>query len=169
MVAVGVLLSIGMASSGRVQSTGLTAAGKKWLTRMREEEKLARDVYIALYDSWGTRIFGRIANAEQMHTSVLKRMLSKYGVPDPAAGNGLGVFTDPDFQVLYNQLVEKGRASLADAFRVGVQVEELDIADLDSAIAATGQKDIKKIYGNLRRGSLNHLRAYRSSLANIGG
>lgn len=168
LVAGAVLLSMSLASAGHMRASGLTTAGQKWLMHMREEEKLARDVYLSMYGLWGSRIFGKISNAEQMHTTVLKKALNRYGIPDPAAGHGQGVFTDPDFQALYTQLVEKGRASLADALKVGVQIEELDIADLDSAIAATAQKDIKKIYGNLRRGSYNHLRAFRSGLANSG-
>jgi hypothetical protein len=35
------------------------------LAYMREEEKLAHDVYLALYEQWGSTIFRSIASSEQ--------------------------------------------------------------------------------------------------------
>jgi len=39
----------------------------KWLRFMREEEKLARDVYLKLFDTWKLTVFSRIARSEQRH------------------------------------------------------------------------------------------------------
>jgi hypothetical protein len=35
---------------------------------MREEEKLAHDVYVTLYEQWGLRVFNNISRSEQQHT-----------------------------------------------------------------------------------------------------
>ena len=85
---------------------------------MREEEKLADDVYIMLYEKWGKRIFQNISRSEQTHTDAIKALLTRYELPDPASSS-TGVFTNPDLQTLYNDLIARGSESLAEAFEVG--------------------------------------------------
>jgi hypothetical protein len=165
LVISGLLLLMSMTSVGFVQAVTLTDAEKSWLTYMREEEKLARDVYIFMYDKWGSQIFNNISGSEQTHMDAIKTLLDRYGIPDPAAGKGLGVFTNQDLQDLYNALIEDGRASLVEALKVGVVIEETDIGDLNAGIATTKRKDIKTVYSNLLQGSLNHLKAFVSNLA----
>ena len=80
-------------SLASAQAVGLTETEKYWLTYMREEEKLARDVSF-LYDQWGARIFDNISISEQRHMDAIKNLLDRYGLPDPAAGKGPGEF-DP--------------------------------------------------------------------------
>ncbi len=167
-------------SSGSVNDTALSQeinsipAGelsdseKKDLLFMREEEKLARDVYLTLYKIWGAQIFANIARSEQTHTDAVKMLLEKYGLPDPAAGKGIGEFTNPELQELYNKLVEEGSKSLVDALKVGALIEEKDIIDLKKAINETDNPDIKLVYENLMRGSRNHLRAFVRMLAQQG-
>lgn len=139
------------------------------LAYMREEEKLAHDVYLALYEQWGSTVFRSIANSEQKHTDAIKTLLGRYGLDDPAAGNGVGVFDDPELQALYNTLVAQGRVSLADALKVGAAIEEIDILDLQERLAQTDNADIQRVYQNLERGSENHLRAFVTNLANRTG
>ncbi|MCB9419080.1 MAG: DUF2202 domain-containing protein [Ardenticatenaceae bacterium] len=131
---------------------------------MREEEKLAHDVYIALYSIWGMNLFQNIAASEQTHTDSVLALLNTYGLTDPVGSNPAGVFVNADLQALYDQLVASGSQSLADALRVGAAIEEIDILDLDKAIAETGQADIVQVYQSLRAGSENHLRAFVSTL-----
>ena len=76
-----------------MQAVDLTDSEKYWLTYMREEEKLARDVYIFLYDKWGSQIFNNISVSEQTHMDAIKTLLDRYGIPDPVADKGPGVFT----------------------------------------------------------------------------
>ncbi|MCK7468193.1 MAG: DUF2202 domain-containing protein [Desulfosudis oleivorans] len=157
----GLLLIMSVAMVGYVQAaTSLTAAEKYWLTYMREEEKLARDVYISMYNIWGAQIFNNITVSEQRHMDSVKNLLIKYGIPDPAEGNDVGKFTNQDLQDLYDQLIEQGKISLVEALKVGVLIEETDIDDLNSGIASTTRKDIKNVYNNLLQGSLNHLKAF---------
>ncbi len=127
---------------------------------MREEEKLARDVYLALFEQWGTPVFQNIAASEQAHMDTLLILISQYGLEDPVTGNGAGVFTDSTLQDLYNQLIETGSQSLADALVVGGAVEEIDILDLQGSLAQTSNNDIVQAYQILLSGSENHLRAF---------
>ncbi len=127
---------------------------------MREEEKLAHDVYVTLYDQWGLRVFSNIAASEQKHTDAVAALLEAYGLEDPTAGNGVGEFTNPALQALYDELVAQGSVSAAEALKVGVAIEELDISDLEQRIAETDNADIQLLYSNLLAGSENHLRAF---------
>jgi hypothetical protein len=164
----GLLLLTGISSVGNVQAVDLTATEKYWLTYMREEEKLARDVYLFLYDKWNSRIFTNISASEQTHMDAIKTLLVRYGIPDPAADKGQGEFTNQELQDLYNDLIQQGSISLVEALKVGVFIEETDISDLNEGIASTRRKDIKTVYSNLLQGSLNHLKAFVSNLANNG-
>jgi hypothetical protein len=142
----------------------LSDAEVEGLLYMREEEKLARDVYLVLYEKWGMPVFQNIANSEQTHTDAVKTLIDRYGLQDPAAGQDVGIFTNPELQELYDLLVETGSQSLADALRVGVAIEEIDILDLEDWIAQTNQADIVLVYENLLKGSRNHLRSFVSTL-----
>lgn len=145
-------------------AASLTEDEAAGLAFMREEEKLAHDVYVALYDKWGLPVFKNISAAEQTHSDAVKRLLDRYGVEDPAAGNAAGEFTNPTLQSLYDQLVAQGSLSITDALKVGAAIEEIDILDLQERIAQTDKADIKRVYSNLLKGSENHLRAFVSNL-----
>lgn len=134
------------------------------LLRMREEEKLAHDVYITLYEKWNLNTFENIAASEQTHTDAVKSLLDAYGLTDPAAGKAAGVFTDPEMQKLYDSLIQQGGKSLSDAIKVGGAIEEIDILDLRKAESSITAADIKTVYANLENGSENHLNAFARTL-----
>ena len=142
----------------------LSTAEREGLLYMREEEKLAGDVYLTLYEQWQLPVFQNIANSEATHTETIKMLLDRYGLDDPAAGKEIGSFTNSTLQALYDQLVAEGSKSLADALRVGATIEEIDILDLEERIAQTDKPDIQLVYENLMKGSRNHLRAFTGTL-----
>ena len=127
---------------------------------MREEEKLARDIYVALYEKWGLRPFTNIAASEQRHVDSMVTLLNAYGFEDTTSGNAAGEFDNGSLQALYDELLAKGMTSVADALAVGVLVEQTDIADLQSRIAHTSQADVAAAYENLLAASYNHLDAF---------
>ena len=137
------------------------------LTFMREEEKLARDVYLVMFAYWGTKTFSNIAESEQNHMDAIKTLLDKYELSDPASQE-IGVFNDPSLQELYEQLENQGKVSKLDAFMVGALIEEIDIEDLQTAIDQTDKQDLQRVYGNLMSGSENHLRAFVSQIERLG-
>jgi hypothetical protein len=153
----------------QVAAGELSAAEKDGLIYMREEEKLAHDVYQALYDKWGLPNFRNIASSETTHMGEIKLLLDRYGVADPAAGKAAGVFANSDLQALYDQMIKQGTQSLADALRTGATIEEVDITDLQKRTAQIDNADIQWVYGNLLRGSGNHLRAFVSNLSRRAG
>jgi hypothetical protein len=143
----------------------LSEAETKGLLQMREEEKLARDVYLTLYQDWNHQIFQNIARSEQRHMEAVKALLDKYNLLDPVIDDTIGVFSDPAIQNLYYDLVQRGRISLIQALFVGALIEDLDIFDLKEFIQVADNVDIKTVYQNLMKGSRNHLRAFVSQLA----
>ena len=147
----------------------LTATEAKDLTFMREEEKVARDVYLTLAKEYSLPVFTNIAKSESSHMTALKTLLVRYGVADPVGTNPVGVFQDKDLQALYDKLVAQGSASLTDALEVGILIEKTDIADLQLRLARTTHSDVKTVYTNLMNGSYSHLSAFENTLALYGG
>lgn len=144
----------------------LTAEEEAGLIFMREEEKLAHDVYIRLNTLWQQVVFSNIALSEQTHTEAVLRLLERYAVPDPVGPNPAGVFVDPALQGLYDLLTAQGSVSLVDALVVGAEIEEIDILDLDRYQSELdANEDIRLVYENLQKGSRNHLRAFVNALA----
>lgn len=130
------------------------------LVFMREEEKLARDVYLTMYEAWGLNIFSNIAASEQSHTDAVAEMLEKYKLPDPVVDDRVGIFVNQALANLYDTLLARGYQSSLDALLVGALIEEVDMVDLKRAIEETDNEDIKVLYENLLAGSRNHLRAF---------
>jgi hypothetical protein len=150
-------------------ATTLTAEEKNDLAFMREEEKLARDVYLTLYDIWGTPVFANIATSEQQHMDAILNLLNTYRLPDPAAGNLVGEFVNEELQALYDALIARGKQSALDALVVGGVIEETDIEDLNAAMATSRLSNIDKVYQNLLNGSYNHLRAFARNIESLTG
>ncbi|OIO30391.1 hypothetical protein AUJ77_03265 [Candidatus Nomurabacteria bacterium CG1_02_43_90] len=134
------------------------------LVQMREEEKLAHDIYITLGEKWGVRIFSNIAGSEQTHTDAVKVLLDRYGITDPVTDTTVGVFSSTVMQGLYRDLVAQGEKSERDAIIVGATVEDLDIRDLSTLKNMTKNEDILTVYNNLQKGSRNHLRGFVRNL-----
>ena len=160
------LLSVQEDMTGKKNQSGATASlsekEKEALLFMREEEKLARDVYLALKEKWGLAVFSNIAESEQQHMDKVLYLLGKYELQDPALGPGY--FTDEVLQDLYEELMAKGVLSLIDALEVGVTIEVTDIEDIENYLELTDNNDIIQIFTNLLNGSENHLEAYNSHL-----
>ena len=137
---------------------------------MKQEEKLARDVYLyldALYGGGqpGTRIFARIAESEQRHTDAVAELLMTYDIKDEVADAAVGEFADPVLQELYDTLIVVGSAGLTEGLGVGVLIERKDMTDIVEAIElSVAYKDIVQVYSNLLAGSENHLEGFLTAL-----
>jgi len=146
----------------------LSDAEAQGILYMREEEKLARDVYTTLYEVWGLPVFENIARSEQAHMDAIETLIDRYELVDPVTGAGVGEFANADLQNLYDVLVAQGSTSLTKALEMGALIEELDITDLEKHIADASHEDVVWVYENLMSGSENHLRAFVSTLERYG-
>jgi len=161
------------AGSAPVVAQDLSAEEIAGLLFMREEEKLAHDVYIALYERWedegSAQVFENVAGSESEHTEAVRLLLLAHGLDDPAATTPPGVFVNTELQALYNQLVAMGEPSLVEALKVGCLIEEKDIQDInDKKGLVIDEPDIVQVYDHLLCGSRNHLRAFNSALLEQG-
>ncbi len=139
----------------------LNEAETAGLLFMREEEKMARDVYLTMYDQYPLPVFKFIPKSETAHMGAVKVLMDKYELTDPVGDNPIGVFTNGDIQTLYDDLVANGSVSEIEALKTGALIEETDIADLETHIAEIEENDdILTVYSNLRRGSTHHLKAF---------
>ena len=151
-----VIEKVDMAPLSESETTGILL--------MREEEKLARDVYLTLYDKWNLRTFSNIAGAESTHMEAIGVLIERYNLEDPIKSDTIGEFTNPEMQSLYTSLVAQGSKSLAEALKVGATIEDLDIYDLERLIADSDNDDVKIVYQNLLKGSRNHMRSFGRQL-----
>jgi len=110
------LLATAMSSTS---SSVLNESEVEGLIYMREEEKLARDVYLTLFNQWNLNIFQNIAKSEQTHTDAVKNLLDIYGIVDPVRDDGIGIFVNPDLQALYDQLAMQGSQSVYESLLKG--------------------------------------------------
>jgi hypothetical protein len=180
-----------------VQAGVLDLGEEQHLIFMREEEKLARDVYLTLAALYpGEEVFTTIGdNSEQTHTDTVRDTLESYNIPDPNpdANNlpdSIGVFTGAEygwyFTEKFNELVAWGAKSLLDAFYVGAFIEELDMIDIvycpkvivqtdngidegECGLTYTDEPQLQTMYTHLVDGSKDHLRAYVRNIETIIG
>jgi hypothetical protein len=139
----------------------ISSSEMKSLQWMREEEMLAHDVYSVLAQQYEIPVFRNIAKSEMRHTTAVAGLLERYGIEDPAAEHTPGTFRNPELQSLYNELTRQGSSSFGEAIKVGLQIEDMDIADLERALEeAVDNEDIVLVYSNLLRGSKNHMKAF---------
>ena len=138
------------------------------LTYLREEEKLARDVYATLAEKWDTRVFSNITGAEQRHMDLVAELLVRYEIEDPVVDDTAGSFTNPELRDLYVKLVDSGESSLEQALLAGATIEDMDIADIYALIESSENPDVKLVAHNLVKGSRNHLRAFSNALSTQG-
>jgi len=143
----------------------ISAEEEAMLKYMREEEKLARDVYLKLYEVYEMQVFNNISNSEQRHMDRVLCLLNHYNIEDPASDEA-GVFSDNDLQELYTSLVELGTTSNVNALTVGATIEDVDIFDLEGSIGQTSNEAIINIFEHLKCGSENHMRAFSRLLNN---
>ena len=176
----------------------LTPELKDAMAHMGNEERLAYDVYMNLYnyhkDDSGIDIFQlyNIAqNSEQKHVATVQTLVQKYDLSaddiDVVDANiteennmssaltldsmPSGVYDIPAIQELYDTLYAKGIESQQDALEVGCMVEVTDVNDLDEYIELAQESnasDIEQAFTSLRAGSYNHYWAFDKGLKAIG-
>ncbi|MDQ7003564.1 MAG: DUF2202 domain-containing protein [Ghiorsea sp.] len=157
-------------------STPLTANEIAGLKYMREEEELARDLYMNIYTARGSTltIFQNISlNSEVGHAQKMLDLLNTYGEADPSTGNTT-TYTNTGLQALYDQLIGTatgGATTDLNALMVGALVEEVDIEDINAKKAQVQPAHalIIQTYDNLLCGSRNHLRSFVAQIESTTG
>ena len=161
------LLSTATYARGRnkTSATTLTAEQEAAIFFMYQEEKVARDVYITLGEIYpDENTFASIQLSEQRHIDSVEGLCDKYGISTKGVNEeGVGNFVLNELQVLYDQCVSDGQASLLAALKVGELIELTDIKDLEEA-AVGMPADVQTVFSNLKEGSLSHLDAFQAAI-----
>lgn len=139
------------------------------LVFLREEEKMAHDVYVTLGQQWALPIFANIQRSEQRHMDAVLQLLQAASVADPAEGRGVGEFTNTELAALHATLVAQGSVSQLDALRVGATIEDYDLADIERSASVATDPVVLAVYANLAKGSRNHLRSFVGQIGAAGG
>jgi len=158
------LLFLALQFNGYSQSVSISASEQEGILLMREEEKLAHDVYTLLYDKWQLQPFSNISGSESRHFEAMGYLLETFEMNDPSYSKA-GKFRNRELAALYDSLISRGSESLLAALEVGAYIEEVDIRDLKELIEDTSNDTISTVYSNLLRGSENHLRAFTRQLS----
>lgn len=130
---------------------------------MREEEKMAHDVYVYFASKYNVPIFKNISSSEARHQEAMGWLITTYGLKDPTVPQA-GKFANAQLQKYYDKFISQG-VTLVETLKVGAFIEEYDIADLKKLINETKNPDIIRVYTNLLRGSENHLKAFVGNLS----
>lgn len=151
-----------------VNTAALMADEKQWLMFMREEEKLARDFYMEMYNAWGLSIFVGMSKEEKEHLNSLLEIFRMYFLPDPIGIDTPRSYANNYLANVHNSLYNQGIQSIKDGLKACALQEEINILDLDSAIKSTQKRNIQKVYSELQRDSFNHLRSFARCLETMG-
>ena len=146
----------------------LNEAEEAGILQLREEEKLARDVYTLLEEKWGLSAFSQIKPSEQKHMDAVAKLINRYDLLDPAQ-ESIGIFENQKISSLFETLMTKGEQSEVDALQVGMTVEDVDIYDIDEILSKNDNQDIQVVFTNLRNGSIKHLQRFYTDLKTLGG
>ncbi len=180
---------VGNDNSGAVNATAgigpsdLNVTQKYALAYMWNEEKLAKDIYLALDALTPHQTLYNIATrSETQHEASVETLVQKYDINITNLENyevryseselralAPGEYGVSEVQELYDALYAKGSQSLQDALEVGCMVEVTDVEDLDRYIETAGDAvDLVMVFSNLRSGSYNHYWAFDNALKTLG-
>lgn len=165
------------------QST-LTQELKNTLSYMGNEERLAHDLYLKLYETYPFKQLTNVATkSETTHIQTVQLLVKKY-ITDVSEFTNIdlselnykdsnlsnmtpGVYDIKAIQDLYDSLLAKGQSSPEAALEVGCMVEVTDINDLAGDIQTAkdaNATDIQTAFEFLRDGSYNHYWAFDGAL-----
>ena len=165
--------------------SALTQELKDSITYMYNEEKLAKDVYLNVYETQKIQQLYNIATKSEIkHEEAVNDLAIKYDLnitlyPDTdipydkkkLESYGSGQYPVVAIQELYDMLYDKGIQSQKDALEVGCLVEVTDIDDLDKyMIQATeaNASDVLTVFDFLREGSYKHYWSFDEGLKRMG-
>lgn len=152
-----------IAEENKAAPTLASKSTEEQLLYLVEEEKLAHDVYTVMYQKYGASIFGNILKSESTHQEMVLALLQVRNIADPSSLE-VGVFRDKDLQTFYDTLIAQGNKNITEAYKVGVAIEEKDIADISAQLSTAADDDVIAALESLRSGSENHLRAFNRQL-----
>jgi len=145
----------------------LTADEIEFIFAVREDEKVARDMYFSFFGKFGLKPFENIGKAEDNHIKATEKLFDYYEIDYPALSEN-GKFEDAFRQKLYDSLLLKGTPEL-EAFKVMALLEETNIVEYDEVLKTIVNPNIKIVIENLSKASANHFKVAIRQITALGG
>lgn len=145
----------------------LTADEIEFIFAVREDEKVARDLYFSFFQKFGLKPFENIGKAEDNHIKATEKLFDYYEIDYPALSAN-GKFEDAIRQKLYDSLLLKGTPEL-EAFKVMAFLEESNIVEYGEVLKTIVNPNIKIVIENLAKASANHFKAAIRQITALGG
>ena len=145
----------------------LTADEIEFIYAVREDEKVARDLYFSFFGTFGLKPFENIGKAEDNHIKATEKLFDYYEIDYPALSEN-GKFENAIRQKLYDSLLLKGTPEL-EAFKVMALLEETNIAEYGEVLKTIVNPNIKIVIENLAKASVNHFKAAIRQITALGG
>lgn len=152
IIALGILTLTALPVAG-ADKTGAAAAREtptpsltQMLTYALQDEWAARAEYAAILRRWpDLKPFANIIRAEESHIGWLIPLFESRGLPVPVEPQATTI-VPPDWDK---------------ALALGAEAEVLNIAMYERFLGLTLPDDVRKVFEELKRGSENHLKAFR--------
>jgi len=145
----------------------LTADEIEFIYAIREDEKVARDLYFSFFGTFGLKPFENIGKAEDNHIKATEKLFDYYEIDYPALSEN-GKFENAIRQKLFDSLLLKGTPEL-EAFKVMAMLEESNIVEYGEVLKTIANPNIKIVIENLARASANHFKAAIRQITALGG
>lgn len=146
----------------------LSADEIEFLFAIREDEKVARDLYTSFSALYPASVqIAKIKTAEDSHIACIEAVLDYYEISYPAM-TATGVFEDAERQALYNDLVDKS-ATLLETFGTMAVIEEETVLAYKSVQSEITNENISLVVANMIKASSNHLKAAVRQITALGG
>jgi hypothetical protein len=152
----------------RSSSAPLSPSDRSTLLYVSEQEKLARDLYAALSETWRLDVFHTTSGSEDIHADALRTLLGRYKLPDPALGLSRGEFSREDLAERYDDLMARGRFSPVEALKAAASVEELEIEDMGARLLHVQAPEIQSVLESVVASDKHHLRSLVVALRKLG-
>jgi hypothetical protein len=152
----------------RSPNAPLSDGDRRTLLHVSQQEKLARDFYSSLSETWRLDVFHTTSGSEDIHADSLRTLLARYKLPDPAYGLGRGEFNRVDLAERYDDLIARGRFSAVEALKAAASVEELEIEDISDRLPRVQSPELSNVLESVVSSDKHHLRSLVVALRRLG-
>ncbi len=150
---VGVLAVDDYGAEGAKQAEEYTL--EEMLVYAIQDEYLARAEYELIMNEYGKqRPFSNIIKAEEYHIQLLIPLFEKYEIAIPEDTSDEHVVLPADIEA---------------ALQTGVEAEVANIGMYENFLTKDLPEEVAEVFAELKRGSENHLRAFKNGLERNGG
>jgi hypothetical protein len=134
-----------------------------------ESVKASRDLNSNFSTLWQSTVFEEATAADQVNMDAAALLLARYNLPLPPSAGNPGTFESEPLLDLYARFTVEGGESMQAALQASATLQELNILDLQSQMAATDKDEMLAVYGHLLEASARQLWSLVRAIERFGG